>query len=125
MNRFLLIISCAFLLAACSKMDKPGAGNDSLLVKPMNADAVPEAQAHKDTANGLLIDQARFRSPEHEKLLERFQPFEVVRIYHDFKKIRKAGITDEQIEKFIKEKKITKDELKAVLEEGDRLGWSK
>lgn len=125
MNRILIIISFAVLLSACSKMDKPGSSNDSLLVKPINTDAVPEAQAPRDTASGLLIDQARFRTPEHEALLQRFEPADVVRIYHAFKEIRKPGIKEEQIEKFTKEKKITTDELKAILEEGDRLGWSK
>lgn len=125
MNRFLLVISFAVLLSSCSKMDKPGAGNDSLLVKPMNVDPIPEAQAPKDSSSGLLIDQARFRTPEHEALLRRFEPADVVRIYHAFKEIRKPGIKEEQIEKFVKEKKITTDELKAILEEGDRLGWSK
>ncbi len=125
MNRFLLVVSFVVLLSSCSKTDKPEAGNDSLLVKPMNVDPVQEAQAPNDTITGLLIDRTRLRTPEHEALLQRFEPLEVVRIFHAFKEIRKPGIKQEQVEKFIAEKKITADELKAILEEGDRLGWSK
>jgi hypothetical protein len=126
MNRFIFFFLLAFLFSACSKMDdKPAQSNDSLLAKPMIIDAIPEAQAKKDTANGLLIDQSSFRTPEHEALLRRFEALEVARIYHAFREIRKPGITEEQINKFIKEKKISVDELKAILEEGDRLGWGK
>ncbi|MDP4219037.1 MAG: hypothetical protein Q8916_01690 [Bacteroidota bacterium] len=125
MNRYLSILSFVILLSACSKKeDKPANASDSLLSKPMTVDPIPEAQK-KDTASGLLIDQARFRSPEHEALLQRFEVYDVVNIYHDFKSIRKPGITQAQIDSFDKAKKISVDELKAVLEEGDRLGWSK
>jgi hypothetical protein len=125
MNRYLSILAFVIFLSACSKKeDKPANAGDSLLSKPMTVDPIPEAQK-KDTASGLLIDQARFRSPEHEALLQRFEVYDVVNIYHDFKSIRKPGITQAQIDSFDKAKKISVDELKAVLEEGDRLGWSK
>jgi hypothetical protein len=126
MNRLFLTFSLCILFAACSKMDdKPAQTNDSLLSKKMDADPVPEAQPKKDTATGLLIDQSRFRTPEHEAMLQRFEPLEIARIYHAFKEIRKPGISEDQINKFTKEKKISVDELKAILEEGDRLGWAK
>lgn len=126
MNRFLFTFSFVILFSSCSKMDeKPPQANDSLLAKRMDVDPVPEAQPKKDTATGLLVDQSRFRTPEHEAMLQRFEPVEVARIYHAFREIRKPGITPQQIEKFTKERKITVDELKVILEEGDRLGWGK
>ena len=126
MNRLLLALSLVLLISACSKMDdKPAPTNDSLLSKRMDVDPLPEIKPKKDTATGLLIDQSRFRTPEHEAMLQRFEPIEVARIYHFFREIRKPGITQAQIEKFTKEKKISIDELKAILEEGDRLGWGK
>ncbi len=126
MNRFLFVFSLLPLFMACSKMDdKPAQGNDSLLSRRMDIDPLPEIKPKKDTATGLLIDQSSLRSPEHEVMLQRFNAVEVARIYHAFREIRKPGITEEQINKFTKEKKITVDELKAILEEGDRLGWGK
>ncbi len=125
MNQFLLILSLGFMLGACSKMDdKPANGNDTLLSKKMNVEPVPE-MVTKDTASGLIVDQTRYRTPEHEALLQRFQPIEIARAYHAFKIIRKPGITQVQIDSFTKGNKISVDELKAILEEGDRLGWGK
>ncbi len=125
MNRILLIFSLVLLFPACSKTgDKPSIANDSLLAKPMNVEPLPELVT-KDTASGLLIDQSRFRTPEHEAMLQRFEPMQVAQIYRDFKAIRKPGIAQDQIDTFTKEKKISLDELKAILEEGDRLGWGK
>ena len=126
MNRLLPVFALAIFLTACSKKDdKPANANDSLLSKPMIVEFVPEAMVVKDTASGLLIDQSSFRTPEHVAMLQRFMPLDVMRIYHAFKEIRKPGITEEQINTFTKDKKITVDELKAILEEGDRLGWGK
>ena len=126
MNRFILLFCVPLLLCACSKKDdKPSATNDSLLAKPMTVEALPGQQVVRDTASGLLIDQARFRTPEHELILQRFEPPEVARIYHEFRSVRKPGITQMQIDSFTKAKKIVVDELKAILEEGDKLGWGK
>ena len=126
MNRLLFLFVFAIFLTACSKMDeKPAQTNDSLLSKRMDIDPLPEIKPKKDTTTGLLVDQSRFRTPEHEAMLQRFDAIAVARIYHAFREIRKPGITEAQINKFTKEKKITVDELKAILEEGDRLGWGK
>jgi hypothetical protein len=126
MTRLLYIFSVIFLLASCSKMDeKPLSGSDSILVKPLTEN-VPEAQPVKaDTATGLLIDQSRYYTPEQQALLKRFSAIEVVRVFHDFRSIRKPGITQNQIDSFTKVKKISTDELKAILQEGDRRGWGK
>jgi len=126
MNRFFLIVSAAIIFVSCSKMDeKPLQGSDTLLAKPMTQELMQGIQTPRDTATGLLVDQARFRTPEHEALLKRFEPLQVVNIFHDFRPLRKPGITQNQVDSFDRAKKITTDELKAILEEGDKLGWSK
>ncbi|HYM21288.1 MAG TPA: hypothetical protein VEW28_09860 [Candidatus Kapabacteria bacterium] len=125
MNRFLVFSLVAVLISGCSHKDeRPPQASDSLLVKPMAPDTtiVPMPA---DDKTGLYIDRSRLRTPEHEKLLARFTPDNVVDIYHNFKPLRKKDITEEQLNAYLKEKKITFDELKAVLEEGDRLGWAK
>ena len=85
----------------------------------------PTAALPTPADSGLYIDRSRLRTPEHDKLLERFSPSQVVDIYHDFKPLRKPQTTEDEIDAYIKQKKITTEELKAVLEEGDRLGWAK
>ena len=125
MKHFIFILLCTFLLAACSKKEgQPGQSNDSILAKPVTTEAIPP-MVSKDTASGLIIDQSTFRTPEHQALLDRFSVNDVVRIYHAFKQIRKPGITQDQTDKFLKENKISIDELKAILEEGDIHGWGK
>ncbi len=122
----LLTIFSAGLFSSCSnKSDAPKQASDTLLAKPMLIDSGAVIQEPKDVNTGLIIDRARLRTPEHEKMLSRFTPDEVVIIFHDFRPLRKEGIKQEEIAAFLKKKKITLDELKAVLEEGDRLGWSK
>jgi hypothetical protein len=126
MNRFFLAFAVVLFFISCSKMDeKPPNSNDSLLVKPLNIQTIPESQPPPDTNTGLVVDQARLRTPEHEALLERFTPYQVVNVYHDFKSIRKAGVAQTQIDSFNRAKKISLDELKAILEEGDSLGWNR
>lgn len=122
----LLTIFTAGLLSSCSnKNDAPKQASDTLLAKPMLIDSSSVIQEPKDVNTGLIIDRARLRTPEHEKMLSRFTPDDVVIIFHDFRPLRKEGIKQEEIDAFLKKKNITIDELKAILEEGDRLGWSK
>jgi len=47
-------------------------------------------------------------------------------VYHDFKPLRSADMSSEsdEVVKFLTTKQITLKELKAILEEGDRLGWA-
>jgi hypothetical protein len=125
MSRFLFFSIISMVLFSCSKMDeKPMSQSDSILAKPMT-EYVPEAQANRDTTTGLLIDQSRIYTPEQQALLNRFEPLQVVGIYHDFKSIRKPGIVKAQVDSFTKAKKISEEELKAILQEGDRRGWNK
>jgi hypothetical protein len=124
-NRFLLFVAFGFIVSSCShKDDRAAQPNDSLLSKPMTV-APPVAVPPSPKDSGLYIDRSRLRTPEHDKLLVRFTPSQVVDIYHDFKPLRKEGTPEEQINNYLKVKKITIDELKAVLEEGDALGWAK
>jgi hypothetical protein len=119
----LIILLSVFLLFSCSrKDDRPAQANDSLLTKPMVV-TTPVATPPTPADSGLYIDRSRLRTPAHEKLLQRFTPSQVVEIYHNFKPLRKEGTSEEQIDAYLKEKKITVEELKAVLEEGDALGW--
>ena len=112
-------------MSCSTKNDAPKQASDTLLAKPMLIDSGSVIQEPKDVNTGLIIDRARLRTPEHEKMLSRFTPDDVVIIFHDFRPLRKEGIKQEEIDAFLKKKKITIDELKAILEEGDRLGWSK
>lgn len=124
MKNIALLILVAITFTACSKKsDDPSHANDSLLTKPMSVPAVVQPPPAASDS-GLVIDRSRLRTPEHQKLLSRFQPMDVVNIYHDFKPLRKESTPQSQIDEFLTKKKITLDELKAVLEEGDRLGWN-
>ena len=92
-----------------------------MLTKPLVVhDTAP---AIIDSGNGLIIDAAHMRTPEHEKLLARFDPLDVVHIYHDYRPLRKDGVPNAKLNAFLKDHKITKEELQAILEEGDMLGW--
>lgn len=126
MNRLILSVAILSLVfVACSKKsDDPSHANDTLLTKPMTVPPVVQPPPGPNDS-GLYIDRSRLRTPEHEKLMARFEPQDVVDIYHDFKPLRKKETSQDEIDAYIKKKKITLDELKAVLEEGDRLGWNK
>jgi hypothetical protein len=125
MNRFLIIFSAITLFVSCSKKEEKSLStSDSILAKPITEN-VPEAQPKPDSLTGLLIDQSRFYTPEQQALLNRFSPSAIVSIYHDFKSVRKPGISETQIDSFTKAKKISVNELKAILQEGDRRGWNK
>jgi hypothetical protein len=125
MNRKLFYILLSFIVVSCSKQEeKSFPGSDSVFSKPVTEN-VQESQPKVDTSTGLLIDQSRYYTPEQQSLLNRFEPGQIVNIYHDFKLIRKPGITQTQIDAFIKGKKISLDELKAILQEGDKRGWNK
>ena len=123
-HKFLFSLLCLLLISCSKKEEKSLSGSDSILSKPVT-EVVQEAQPKADTNTGLLVDQSRFYTPEQQALLNRFEPEQVVNIYHDFKSIRKPGITDAQIDSYIKSKKISLDELKAILQEGDKRGWNK
>jgi hypothetical protein len=125
-QRFVLSISStlaiACLLGACTKHTE-GPASDTLLTKTLvTHDSTP---AKVDSGHGLVIDKSHMRTPEHDKLLARFEPLDVVHIYHDYRPLRKDGISKTEIAAFLKSHKITQEELLAILDEGDRLGWSR
>jgi hypothetical protein len=121
----LFLLLSLTVLSSCSKKEEVVKPGDSVITHPIAPAKDTVLQEGIDPTHGLLIDRARLRTPEHEKLLERFQPSEVVNIYHDFRPFRKPALKQEEIDAFLEKKKITLEELKAILSEGDLLGWSK
>ncbi len=120
--RYAFILVLAIACFGCSKHQDIPKTQDSLLDKPLAArDTTP---AVIDSGNGLVIDAAHMRSDEHQQMLQRFEPMEVLHIYHDYRPLRKPGVKEKDVQTFLKSHKITHDELLAILDEGDRLGWS-
>ena len=124
--RVFALYSALFL--GCNKKDvqPEQVTNDSLLSKPLDPVATPVTLPGQDSFK-QYIDPNRVRTPEHLATMKRFTPNEVVIVYHDFRPLRKKGVTPDspEVKKFLTDHKITLVELKAILEEGDRLGWSK
>jgi len=125
MTRSLAFLFLIFFVG-CAKQDpapqqQSAQPSDTLLHAQSN---VPVDQTTiVDSGNGLIIDRTHIRSEEHQKLLERFEPLDVATIYHDYKPLRTKKASESEVAAFLKKKKITKDELVAILDEGDRLGW--
>lgn len=124
----ILLLLLGIAAIGCSKHEAaPQQGsNDSLLSKPLDPVQNPVA-VHVPDSFKQYVDLKRVRTPEHLATMKRFTPSEVVIVYRDFRPLRKKGVTPESAEvtTFLTEHKITLVELKAILEEGDRLGWSK
>lgn len=121
---YLLVV--VILLAGCSKeSDAPKTSNDSLLQKPLDLSRDTIATA-KPIPSEWYVDKRRMRTPEHLATMKRFTPEQVRDVYHDFKPLRTADVHSEsdEVVKFLAKKQITLKELKAILEEGDRLGWA-
>jgi hypothetical protein len=122
---FLFLILISFVIGCSKESDAPKTSNDSLLQKPLDVelDTLP---IKKPTKEEWYIDYRRMRTPEHLATMKRFTPIEVRDIYHDFKPLRsaKASPESEEVQKFLTTKHINLKELKAILEEGDRLGWA-
>jgi hypothetical protein len=129
MKKELAIIAlCTMLQSACNKQDTPApqTTNDSLLSKPLDPVADPIVLPGQDSFK-QYIDAKRVRTPEHLATMKRFTAVQVAKIYHDFRPLRKKAVTTDskEVAKFLTDHAITLVELKAILEEGDRLGWSK
>ena len=118
----------AAVLVSCNKKEAPEEkpSNDSLLSRPLDPVKDPVITPQLDSFKSY-IDPRRVRTPEHLAIIKRFTPVQVTAIYRDFRPLRKQGFQpgSPEVEKFLKDRSITLEELKAVLEEGDRLGWSK
>ena len=125
--RIIFYLFFLFVFASCSRNNSaPKLSNDTLLQKPLDP-AKDTVALPKPKAGEWYIDPTRIRTPEHLAIMKRFTPVEVLGVYHDFKPLRKSNVHSDspEVQKFIERKHITLDELKAILEEGDRLGWSK
>lgn len=77
-----------------------------------------------DTSSGLLVDRSRMRTAEHMQTLARFKPKEISQIYRNFRPLRKEGLEQQRVDSFLKINKITLNELKTILSEGDQLNWN-
>ena len=120
---------CA-LFIGCGKQESPSpyTTNDSLLSRPLDPVADPIVVPGQDSFK-QYVDARRVRTPEHLAIMKRFDanPSLVAFVYRDFRSLRKKNVApdSEEVKKFLAHHKITLEELKAILEEGDRLGWSK
>jgi hypothetical protein len=119
------LLACAATLIAggCSKTEYPGLGNeDSLLVTTLKQ---PWDTAHPQPGMGAaLMDTLRIRAERDAAKLRRLTPMQVVNVYDGFRHLRNGKTTEAQLDSFLLAQKITRDELHAVLAEGDRLGWA-
>src|SRR3954462_4768957 len=121
--RTLCVCALLVLVVGCRKESAENT-SDSLLTQP-GANMQPSSKGvYVDSEKNLIIDSSRMRPPEHQQALERFSAMQVRDTYHDYQPIRKPTITEAQRTEFLTKHKITLVELKAILEEGDRLGWS-
>jgi len=126
MKRYTLLLLTLSLFVGCSKeSDAPKNSSDSLLQKPLDLTSDTVANA-KPVPEEWYVDKRRMRTPEHLATMKRFTPTEVRDVYHDFKPLRsaKASAESDEVVKFLAAKQLTLKELKAILEEGDRLGWA-
>lgn len=122
---FAIVCAC---FTGCGKQDapQPYTTNDSLLSTPLDPVADPIVMPGQDSFK-QYIDPRRVRTPEHLAIMKRFPATEVAKIYRNFRPLRKQKVApeSEEVKKFLADHAITLVELKAILEEGDRLGWSK
>jgi len=125
MKKVYLLLVVSLLIGCGKESDAPKTSNDSLLQKPLDPIRDTVATA-KPVPEEWYVDKRRIRTPEHLETMKRFTPIQVRDVYHDFKPLRsaKASAESDEVVKFLEAKKITLKELKAILEEGDRLGWA-
>lgn len=118
-----LLLVCAAILAGCSKDKYPGLGKeDSLLVTTFKE---PADTAHpQPVTNAPVMDSLRAREERDVAKLQRFTPIEVVQLYRAYRPLRNGRTTAKQLDSFLLAQKLTRDELHAMLAEGDRLGWA-
>lgn len=121
----ILFIITSVLVGCTKESDVPKTLSDSLLQKPLDP-TVDTVETGKAAPEEWYVDKRRIRTPEHLRTMQRFTPIQVRDIYHDFKPLRsaKANPETDEVVQFLENKKISLAELKAILEEGDRLGWS-
>jgi hypothetical protein len=122
MRSYIGILVACCIIAGCNKKEQ-SADPDSVLVKKYNE---PLDTMHQpEVADKLAVDSLAIHRQQDEARLQRFAPTEVVAIYEAYGPLRNPKTTEAQIEAFLRQHKIRRDELRAVLAEGDRLGWAK
>jgi hypothetical protein len=117
-----LVLTSLLAFAACSKTEEVG-NPDTVLVTKYNEPF--DTVRHPAVTDTLAVDSAAIHRHQDEMKLARFTPKEVVVIYDGYRPLRKRGTSEAQIEAFLRERKITREELRVILAEGDRLGWAK
>lgn len=123
MTSKLLLLLSFVIMAGCATRDEPARilPQDSVLLTPATLDTHSHVMALK---NGLVIDSSRLLPADREKALARFTPRQMLAIYQAYQPLRRTAITQAQLDSFLQEQHITTTELRAVLEQGDRLGWN-
>lgn len=122
MLRAALFVLC-ILVVSCARKDETSdiAHSDTLLQTP----ATPDTHSHSTSLeNGLLIDSSRLMPAEREKALARFTPKQILAVYRAYRPLRRTDISQSSVDSFLRVQRINMNELHAILEEGDRLGWS-
>ncbi len=119
--KYLLSILLVISALGCSKHEE-AASNDSLLTTPMNPQLVQTS--HPDST-GLVVDTFMAQQQPDIERLKGIDPVRVVRIYDAYQPLRSHSTSPAQRDAFVKKQKITTEQLKSVLAEGDRLGWGK
>jgi hypothetical protein len=109
------------LVSGCAPRDTAPARSDTLLATPASADS---HKAPTVLPNGLVVDSSRILDTTHAKVLARFTPKQILSIYQAYRPLRRTELTQSQLDSFLTQQKITLTELHAILEEGDRLGWT-
>lgn len=107
------------------------AGSDEEVVQDPTVDSLVQRNTpvatgdaiEMDTTTGFMVDKSRMRSPDHIATMERFEPTEVVNVYSEFRPIRKPNLSRTSLDSFLTFHKINEKELRAILYEGDQLGW--
>jgi hypothetical protein len=95
--------------------------NDTTLAIP----SVADTHSHlTKLPNGAVIDSTRIMSKDNEKQLSRFNAKQVLAVYEAYRPLRRRDVSSEQLDSFLMSEKITLNELHAILETGDKLGWS-
>jgi hypothetical protein len=122
MKFILIAFAGLFALSACSRNEEAGNADTVLMTKYNEPFATVPHQAVMDT---VAVDSAAIHRHQDEMKLARFTPKEVVVIYDGYRPLRKRGTSEAQIEAFLRQRKITREELRVILAEGDRLGWAK
>lgn len=120
MKRAIALLSL-ILVAGCAPKDVAPARNDSLLATPSAVDT----HTHPTILpNGLVLDSSRMLDTTRARTLARFTPKQILSVYQAYRPLRRADVSQSQLDSFLSQQKLSLTELHAILEQGDRLGWN-